>query len=100
MKKNMLWWMLLLGFIDVNVYALVAGDIAGLVAYFRNLGPWGILATTDLLIALGIGVYWMWVDARAKGITPLPYAILTVASGSLGLLIYLVRRGMPRRSVA
>ena len=42
----------------------------------------------------------MWVDARANGITPLPYAILTVESGGLGPLVYLVRRGMPRRSVA
>src|SRR5574341_1356 len=95
-----LWGILLIGFAAVNVYAFAAGDLAGMMAYFQNLGPWGLLATTDLLIALAIGVSWMWQDARAKGIAPLPYTVLTLASGSIGLLVYLVRHGGSARHQA
>jgi hypothetical protein len=93
MKMKALWGTLLIAFAAVNVYVFAASDFAGLVAYLKNLGPWGVLATTDLLIALSIGVSWIWQDARAKGIAPLPYAVLTLASGSIGLLVYLVRHG-------
>jgi hypothetical protein len=93
-----LWGTLLIGFAAVNVYAFATGSLSDLGDYLRNLGPWGILATIDLLLALTIGVSWMWDDARAKGIAPLPYAVLTVVTGSLGLLLYLVRHGSaPRR---
>lgn len=93
MKMKALWRALLIAFAAVNVYALAAGGFAGLVAYLKDLGPWGMLATMDLLIALLIGVSWMWQDASAKGIAPLPYAVLTLASGSIGLLVYLIRHG-------
>lgn len=46
----------------------------------------------DLVVACGIGVGWMWADARKRGIQPLGYALLTVCTGSVGLLTYLIRR--------
>jgi hypothetical protein len=72
--------------------------LSALVDDLRHLGPWGLLASLELLIALVIGVNWMWLDAKAKGVAPLPYAALTMMTGSLGLLLYLVRHdGAPRR---
>lgn len=100
MKMKVFWGTLLIGFAVLNVYAFVAGDLAGLVDYLTSLGPWGTLATVDLLIALVIGISWMWRDARARGIAPLPYALLTMATGSLGLLAYLARHGGPERHPA
>ncbi|MBI3971218.1 MAG: hypothetical protein HY332_08005 [Chloroflexi bacterium] len=93
MRMQVVWGTLLIGFAAVHVYAFAASDLAGLLAYLQHLGPWGMLATVDLLLALIIGVRWMWQDARAKGIAPLPYALLTAAGGSVGLLVYLVRHG-------
>jgi hypothetical protein len=94
MTMKALWGTLLIGFAVLNVHALAAGDgIAGFIDYLRDLGPWGVVAAADLLLALATGVYWMWHDARAKGVAPLPYAVLTAASGSVGLLVYLVRHG-------
>jgi uncharacterized membrane protein len=93
MKMKLLWGTLLVGFGALNIYGFVASDLAGLVAYFKNLGPWGIVATADLMIALLIGISWMWRDARAKGLSALPYIVLAIATGSIGLLAYLVRHG-------
>jgi hypothetical protein len=101
MNAKTIWIALFAGFAGINVYAALVGDLAALGEYLRGLGPWGILATADLLIALLLGVVWMWRDARLKGVAPLPYALLTVATGSLGLLLYLLRHdGMPRRASA
>jgi hypothetical protein len=99
MKAKLLWVGLFVGFASVNVYALMAGGLAALGAYLSDLGPWGVLATADLLIALLLGVVWMWRDASTKRVAPLPYALLTLATGSLGLLLYLIRHdAAPRRA--
>jgi hypothetical protein len=46
----------------------------------------------DLTIALSLVLLWMWQDARRQGISPLPYVILTLTLGSIGPLLYLIRR--------
>jgi hypothetical protein len=46
----------------------------------------------DLTIALSLVMLWMWEDARKRGISPLPYVALTLTLGSVGPLLYLVRR--------
>lgn len=88
---KIVWIALLAGFAALNIYAFVAGDLAGLVNYLTTLGPWATLGIVDLLIALFIGMAWMWRDANVRGISPLPYVLLALATGSIGLLVYLVR---------
>jgi len=46
----------------------------------------------DLTIALSIVLLWMWQDAQKQDIAPLPYVLLTLTLGSIGPLLYLVRR--------
>ena len=46
----------------------------------------------DLVIALSLVLVWMWQDARKQEISPLPYVILTLTLGSIGPLLYLIRR--------
>lgn len=46
----------------------------------------------DLCIALTIVMVWMVKDARAHGINPAPYVVLTVCTGSIGPILYLIRR--------
>lgn len=51
-----------------------------------------IAAFTDLVIALSLIMAWMVRDARARGVSAVPYVVLTVALGSVGPLAYLIRR--------
>src|SRR5688500_14204798 len=89
----MLWTAALVGFGALNVYAFAAGGLPGLVDYLGRLGPWGILAPVDLLLALLVGVHWIRRDARTRGVSPLPFLALTLATGSLGLLLYMAIHG-------
>jgi hypothetical protein len=97
---KMLWWILFASFGALNAYAAYAAGLRGIGAYLRGLGPWGIVATADLLTALLVGIVWQWRDARAKGVAALPYALVTLGTGSLGLLLYLIRHDDPARKSA
>jgi len=93
MVRRLVWTLLFLDFLALNVWVVAAGSWAELVRYFTHLGPFGVLGAVDLSLALTMGIAWMWTDARKKGVSPWPYAVATVATGSLGLLAYLVRHG-------
>jgi len=57
------------------------------------------LGTVDLVIALALICTWMIEDARSRGEWPVFYILLTLAFGSAGPLLYLIRRerGAQRR---
>lgn len=55
----------------------------------------GIQVLTDLTIALGLVLVWMWRDARSSGRTVWPYVAITLAAGVFGPLLYLVTREPP-----
>ncbi len=54
----------------------------------------------DLLIALSLVMTWMWNDARERGATVWPYLLVTLALGSIGPLLYLIRRESARKAAA
>ena len=82
--------------------ALVLADFSALTAYavyvhgflgffelvFANVATITLFA--DLFIALSLVMIWMWNDAKRRGLSPLPYVLLTLALGSVGPLLYLV----------
>ncbi|GGO38881.1 hypothetical protein [Deinococcus humi] len=55
--------------------------------HIRNL--WGNQIWFDLLLAASVAIYLLVPKARALGINPLPWVVLTVATGSVGLLAFL-----------
>ena len=55
------------------------------------------LALVDLVIALSLVVVWMVRDARARGVSAVPYVVLTLAFGSAGPLAYLIRHVVSER---
>jgi hypothetical protein len=72
----------------------------GYVGFFENLLNAGfptMLVAFDLVIALSLVAAWMWSDARERGATLWPYLVLTVALGSVGPLLYLIRRESARK---
>ena len=84
--------------------AVVLADFAALTAYVvAQFGIVGLFAAAfanwattlimvDLTIALSLVMAWMWQDARQQGVSPIPYVLLTLGFGSVGPLLYLVRR--------
>ncbi|MBP6813990.1 MAG: DUF2834 domain-containing protein [Burkholderiaceae bacterium] len=52
----------------------------------------GMQVLADLAIALVLVLVWLWRDAKATGRNPVPWVVLTLATGSFGPLIYLLTR--------
>jgi hypothetical protein len=96
-KKNWTKWLL------VDTLALFLGLTAfavhqhGYVGFFElAMANWATrLMFVDLTIALGLFTVWMVQDARARGRSWLPYALVTLFFGAAGPLLYLLRRPEP-----
>jgi len=75
----------------MDVYAI---HLYGYIGFFRmalaNFA--GVTAFLDLAIALILIIAWMGDDARERHVTAIPYIVLTLALGSVGPLLYLIRR--------
>jgi hypothetical protein len=83
---------------------LVLADFSALTAYavyqYGFVGVYEIVFSNavtitlfaDLCIALTMVLAWMWRDARDRGWNVVPYALLLLAFGSVGPLLYLMRR--------
>jgi len=57
-------------------------------AGMSSLGAWQVLL--DLVIMSWIALGFIWRDARATGRTVWPFALVTLAAGSFGPLLYLL----------
>jgi hypothetical protein len=66
----------------------------GYIGFFRMVVAnfAGITAFVDLLIALVLILVWMGEDAGQRNFSAIPYLVLTIALGSVGPLLYLIRR--------
>ena len=74
-----------------NAYAVY---LYGIVGFFRialaNFA--GVATFADLIIALVLILVWIGDDARRRNVSAIPYLVLTIALGSIGPLVYLIRR--------
>ena len=64
----------------------------GLVGFYEQLlgTPAGWQVFADIAIALVLVLTWMWRDAAQTGRRFWPYALITLALGSIGPLLYLL----------
>ncbi|TMA36881.1 MAG: DUF2834 domain-containing protein [Deltaproteobacteria bacterium] len=81
----------LLAFGDLTAYALYQHGVAGVVQ-LEMANSVTITAFVDLVIALSLIIAWMWQDARERGVSAMPYVLLTLGFGSVGPLLYLLLR--------
>ena len=58
--------------------------------------PWALQMLLDLVISLSFALGWLRADARRRGIAAWPYFVVTLFLGSIGVLAYVVRRGLGR----
>jgi hypothetical protein len=89
-KKRWLVAFVLADFSALNVYVLSHYGFTGFYEMVTANAA-TVLALVDLTIALSLIVAWMWNDARDRGLSPLPYVVLTLLFGSIGPLVYLLR---------
>ncbi len=84
----------------ILIITLIAFLILTALALWHH-GYWGILephfqsfgaaqVLVDLVIALTLFLIWMWRDARAAGRNPWPWLVLTLLTGSIGPMFYLL----------
>ena len=92
----------LAAFSALSGYAVYLHGLVGL-AELATANAVAITLSVDLVIALTLVTVWMWRDARDRGVSPIPYALLTLVAGSVGPLLYLVRRedlgALPRATI-
>jgi hypothetical protein len=89
--KQIALGIVLAAFSVLTAYALLE---YGYVGFFRevisNLASLTLLL--DLLISLTIILVYLGNDASRRGVWAVPYLLLTLAFGSVGPLLYLIRR--------
>jgi hypothetical protein len=89
--KRLLTGLVLADFTALTAWAVwTHGYVGFFEAAFANLAS--ITVGVDLMIALSLVSVWMWRDARERGVSPIPYLLLTAALGSVGPLLYLFTR--------
>ena len=90
--NKLLLGLILAVFLSLHVYAFYAdGLIDGFMAVFHSMRGWNVVLGADLTISLFLIGGWLIRDARKRGVSPVPYIALTVATGSVGPLVYLLR---------
>lgn len=62
--------------------------------------PWALQMGVDLMVALFVALTWVVGDARRRGLTAWPFVVASALLGSIGLLSYLVWRGLAPRDGA
>src|SRR5438128_9994383 len=78
----------LLAFGDLTAYAVYQHGVAGVVQ-LEMANSVTVTAFADLVIALSLIVSWMWRDASDRGVSPIPYVLLTLVYFSVGQLLFL-----------
>jgi len=89
-KKQWLLGIVFAGFAALNAYVVYQYGYTGFMQLATaNLATIALLV--DLTIALSLVAVWMWDDAKKRGISALPYLVVTLFFGSIGPLLYLLR---------
>jgi hypothetical protein len=90
-RKQIVLWSVLVDFSALSAWAVWKHGYVGL--FELAFSSWGsALLFVDLVIALSLVLVWMMGDSRERGLAFAPYALLTLAFGSVGPLVYLIRR--------
>ncbi len=87
------WWVpaaLCAGFLVLSLYAVADGGPFGFWA--QHVGsPWQSQIFLDLLLMGGVAWFALQPRLRAAGVRPLPWLLLVLATGSIGMLALVAR---------
>ena len=86
-------------FFVFSLYAIsIGGPLGFWTEHTRNF--WGNQIWFDLLLAVGIGWFFMVPQAKSLGMRPLPWLFLVLSTGSIGFLAMLARLLYLRENVS
>jgi hypothetical protein len=90
-RKQIALSIALIALLALDAYAVY---LYGYLGFFRMMFANFATATAfiDLTIALVLILLWMGDDAEHRNVSALPFLVLTLALGSVGPLLYLIRR--------
>lgn len=89
MNRRALAIAILIPFMVLTVYAVSQVGYFGIVEYhFHSPAGWQVI--TDLVIALILVLTWLIPEAKRNGQNPWPWVLLTLFTGSIGPLLYMV----------
>ena len=80
---------ILAAFLGLSGMALFHHGYLGIITlHFQTYG--GAQVLTDLVIALSLFLVWLWKDAKVSRRNPYPWIIFTLATGSIGAILYVI----------
>ncbi|MBV1934249.1 MAG: DUF2834 domain-containing protein [Parvibaculaceae bacterium] len=91
LNTRLLAILILIPFTVLSAYALWDVGYIGIWDYQRHSSA-GLQVIVDLVIAIALILVWLVPDARKAGKNPWPWVLLTLVTGSIGPLLYLVFR--------
>lgn len=90
-RKQIILAVVLFDFLTLSGWAIYQHGYVGL--FTSIFDSWAsIQVGADLVLALSMVAAWMWVDASRHGLRAWPYLLLTATLGSIGPMLYLIRR--------
>lgn len=92
MKQKIIAALVLIDFVALNAYAIYHYGLGGLFDFLQTTNAWGITVFADLVIALCVVLGWMWADSRGRGEKPVALTVVTLLTGSIGPLLYIITR--------
>ncbi len=88
----------LLDFVALTVWAILNTSWVAFIELVSS--PMGIQVCVDLTVALIFSSVWIYRDAKARGVNPVPWLVLTWTTGSPGPLAYALSRSMAHSKIA
>jgi hypothetical protein len=90
-RKQIALSLIMVVVLAVDAEAIYSHGLVGFIRTALATGP-AIASFVDMAVALGLVCIWMAQDARERGVSALPYLLVTFALGSVGPLLYLISR--------
>lgn len=91
--EKLLVLFVLIDFAALNIWAISSQGLSGFVEFMTTMPSWGVVLSADLIIAIVLLTVGMWRDARSRGEkAPVGYMVLSLLTGSIGPLAYMLRR--------
>ena len=82
----------LIGFLGLTAVAIAQHGYLGF--FELAMANWATrVLSADLVISLSLILWWMGRDAKRRGLSFVPFALVTLTFGAAGPLLYLIRRG-------